>query len=165
MDWMAARRVASMSVKGSSRRKKWAVVGRVKGFASRDRSEVSGNRTGGSACRRDRLFAAAFFGQVAFEGVHLAEAGEVPRDFLWTPHDPNAGEENTLQTAGTHDRLGDMVDHILTERAVGKPKRLLAELAVQKKRDGYVGVDGDDTVAGSEGLHDRVGGLEFLEVI
>jgi hypothetical protein len=49
----------------------------------------------------------------------------------------------------------DVIDHILTEWAVGEQEGIPAGTGRRTDWAGHVGVDGNDAVAGTEGFHDR----------
>lgn len=88
--------------------------------------------------------------------LDLAETGRVPRDVAFSPDDAHAGQQKSLVameiTNGLH-----VIDQALLQRSVGEEERMCAAVAVRMDWRGHVGIDGDDAVAGCEGLHRELG--------
>lgn len=88
--------------------------------------------------------------------LDLAETGRVPGDIAFPPDDPHAGQQKSLMAMEITDGL-HVIDHPLPKRPTGEDERMRTAVAVRMDRAGHVGVDGDDAVAGCEGLHEELG--------
>ena len=100
---------------------------------------------------RSRLFSSPFLRCVAFEGIHLAEAGCTPWQIKFFPVAPQSRDDDAGRAAlGVHDPF-HVIDNALTGRAVGSGDEILVA-RVFPQQGVLLGVDSDDSVA-------RVGGM------
>jgi hypothetical protein len=117
----------------------------------------SANEAGDEGCGGDRLFAAPLLRRVAFEGVHLAEAGCAPWQFKIFPVAPQSRDGDTGRAAlGVHDPF-HVIDNTLAGRAVGSGDQVLVA-RVFPQQGALPGVDRDDPVARGEGMGCVLGG-------
>jgi hypothetical protein len=98
-----------------------------------------------------RLFYPPFLRYVAFEGIHLAEAGCAPWQFKIFPVAPQSRDDDTGRAAfGVHDSF-HVIDNALTGRAVGSGDQILVA-RVFPQQGALPSVDSDDSVSRGEGM-------------
>ena len=98
---------------------------------------------------------------MAFERVHLAEAGCAPWQIKIFPAAPQSRDDDAGRAAfGVHDPF-HVIDDALTGRAVGSGDQILVA-RVFPQQGALPSVDSDDSVARSEGMGCILGGHRGL---